>query len=121
MKRADYYVIEASNFGLLMIGVLKKSGCCRRLFIADSGMPNAPRSLSLKFMPPNKQRLRPPWHQSLSCCRGKEGETEDEILREKEWMQEKKTGRPQAGARVLILKKVRENTLLLYYRLLVIG
>ena len=32
-------------------------------------------------------------------------------------MQETKTGRPQAGGRVLILKKVRENTLLLYYRL----
>ena len=62
----------------------------------------------------------PPWHLSPSRCRGKEGETEDEILREKEWMQETKTGRPQAGGSVLILKKVRENTLLLYYRLVLV-
>ena len=57
------------------------------------------------------------WHLSPSYCRGKQGKTEDEIGQEKDWKHERKTGRPQAGGWVLILKKVRENTLLLYYRL----
>ena len=63
--------------------------------------PNIP----LRKLCPNT----PPWHLSLSCCRGKQGDTGYEIEQEKDWKQEGKTGMPSAADMVLMPKNVREN------------